>query len=125
MTVLLTEDSAVAKVAGPKAAVLLEKNKGIRTVGDLFEYLPRSYVATNTLTDMSTLREGQTVLVVAQVPPGQAIEPSLVARHEGLEGSVAIMSNRLHEREVVRRHAPLPTHRKNAPGVLRVHPRLR
>ena len=67
MTVLLTEDSAVAKVAGPKAAVLLEKNKGIRTVGDLFEYLPRSYVATNTLTDMSTLREGQTVLVVAQV----------------------------------------------------------
>ena len=67
VTVLLTEDSAVAKVAGPKAAVLLEKNKGIRTVGDLFEYLPRSYVATNTLTDMSTLREGQTVLVVAQV----------------------------------------------------------
>ncbi len=64
---LLTEDSAVAKVAGPKAAVLLEKNKGVRTVGDLFEYLPRSYVATNTLTDMSTLREGQTVLVVAQV----------------------------------------------------------
>ena len=67
MTVLLTEDSAVAKVAGPKAAVLLEKNKGVRTVGDLFEYLPRSYVATNTLTDMSALREGQTVLVVAQV----------------------------------------------------------
>jgi ATP-dependent DNA helicase RecG len=66
MTVL-TEDSAVVKVAGPKAAALLEKNKGVRTVGDLFEYLPRSYVATNTLTDMSTLREGQTVLVVAQV----------------------------------------------------------
>jgi ATP-dependent DNA helicase RecG len=65
--VLLTEDSPVVKVAGPKAAVLLEKNKGVRTVGDLFEYLPRSYVATDTLTDMSTLREGQTVLVVAQV----------------------------------------------------------
>ena len=67
MTLLLTEDSAVAKVAGPKAAALLEKNKGVRTVGDLLEYLPRSYVATNALTDMSTLREGQTVLVVAQV----------------------------------------------------------
>jgi ATP-dependent DNA helicase RecG len=64
---LLTEDSAVSKVAGPKAAALLEKNKGVRTVGDLLEYLPRSYVATNTLTDLSTLREGQTVLVVAQV----------------------------------------------------------
>jgi hypothetical protein len=34
--VLLTEDSPVVKVAGPKAAVLLEKNKGVRTVGDLF-----------------------------------------------------------------------------------------
>ena len=67
MTVLLTEDSGVVKVAGPKAAALLEKNKGVRTVGDLLEYLPRSYVATNTLTDMSALREGQTVLVVAQV----------------------------------------------------------
>jgi ATP-dependent DNA helicase RecG len=65
--VRLTEDSAVAKVAGPKAAALLEKNKGVRTVGDLLEYLPRSYVATNTLTDLSMLREGQTVLVVAQV----------------------------------------------------------
>jgi ATP-dependent DNA helicase RecG len=65
--VLLTEDSAVAKVAGPKAAVLLEKNKGVRTVGDLFEYLPRSYVSTDALTDMSELSEGQTVLVVAQV----------------------------------------------------------
>ncbi|MEP6651056.1 MAG: ATP-dependent DNA helicase RecG [Lapillicoccus sp.] len=64
---MLTEDSAVVKVAGSKAAALLEKNKGVRTVGDLFEYLPRSYVATNTLTDMSTLREGQTVLVVARV----------------------------------------------------------
>ena len=29
----LTEDSAIAKVSGPKAAAPLEKNKGIRTVG--------------------------------------------------------------------------------------------
>jgi ATP-dependent DNA helicase RecG len=71
VTVVLTEDSAVVKVAGAKAAALLERNKGVRTVGDLFEYVPRSYVAANTLTDMSTLREGQTVLVVAQVAKAQ------------------------------------------------------
>jgi len=64
---LLTEDSALAKVAGPKAAALLTKNKGLRTVGDLLEYVPRSYVSTRTLTDMSALTEGQTILVVAQV----------------------------------------------------------
>ncbi len=64
---LLTEDSAVAKVAGPKAAALLTKNKGLRTVGDLLEFVPRSYVSTRTLTDMSALKEGQTILVVAQV----------------------------------------------------------
>jgi ATP-dependent DNA helicase RecG len=67
VTVVLTEDSPIVRVAGTKAAPLLTKNKGIRTVGDLLEYLPRSYVATNALTDLSTLREGQTILVVAEV----------------------------------------------------------
>jgi ATP-dependent DNA helicase RecG len=64
---LLTEDSVIAKVAGPKAAALLTKNKGLRTVGDLLEYVPRGYVSTRTLTDMSALTEGQTILVVARV----------------------------------------------------------
>jgi ATP-dependent DNA helicase RecG len=64
---MLTEDSSITKVAGPKAAALLTKNKGLRTVGDLLEYVPRSYVSTRTLTDMSALEEGQTILVVAQV----------------------------------------------------------
>ena len=39
MTLLLTEDSPVAKVAGPKAAALLTKNKGVHTVGDLLEQM--------------------------------------------------------------------------------------
>ncbi len=64
---LLTEDSPVAKVSGPKAAALLTKNKGVHTVGDLLEYVPRSYVSTRTLTDMSALTEGQTILLVAEV----------------------------------------------------------
>ena len=67
MTVVLTEESPIVRVAGTKAAPLLTKNKGIRTVGDLLEYVPRGYVATNALTDLSTLREGQTILVVAEV----------------------------------------------------------
>ncbi|MEP6631078.1 MAG: ATP-dependent DNA helicase RecG [Lapillicoccus sp.] len=63
----LTEDSAVVKVSGAKAAALLTKNKGVHTVGDLLEYVPRGYVSTRTLTDMSALTEGQTILVVAEV----------------------------------------------------------
>ena len=64
---LLTEDSALAKVAGPKAATLLEKNKGLRTVGDLLELVPRKYLPPNELTDLSTLADGESVVVVARV----------------------------------------------------------
>jgi len=64
---LLTEDSAIAKVAGPKAAALLTKNKGIHTVGDLLELAPRKYLQPNELTDLSQLSEGESVLVVARV----------------------------------------------------------
>ncbi len=64
---LLTEDSAIAKVSGPKAALLLERNKGIRTVGDLLEFVPRKYLPPGELTDLSSLTEGESVVVVARV----------------------------------------------------------
>jgi len=64
---LLTEDSAIAKVSGAKAAPLLEKNKGIRTVGDLLEFVPRKYLRPNELSDLSGLSEGDPVVVVARV----------------------------------------------------------
>ena len=67
----LTEDSGILAVAGQQAASVLRKNKGIHTVGDLLEYVPRGYVTTNALTDLSTLAVGQTVLVVAQVARAQ------------------------------------------------------
>ena len=63
----LTEDSGIAKVSGPKAAAPLEKNKGIRTVGDLLEFVPRKYLRPNELTDLSGLSEGDPVVVVARV----------------------------------------------------------
>jgi len=65
--VLLTEDAPVAKVAGARAAALLTKNKGIHTVGDLLEFVPRKYLKPNELTDLSGLSEGDPVVVVARV----------------------------------------------------------
>jgi ATP-dependent DNA helicase RecG len=67
VTVLLTEDSPVVKVSGPKAAGPLAKNKDIHTVGDLFEFVPRKYLKPNELTDLSGLKEGDPVVVVARV----------------------------------------------------------
>ena len=64
---LLTEDAPVAKVAGARAAALLTKNKGIHTVGDLLEFVPRKYLKPNELTDLSGLSEGDPVVVVARV----------------------------------------------------------
>ena len=63
----LTEDSPVVKVAGNKAAPLLEKNKGVHTVGELLEFVPRKYLPPNELTDLSGLAEGDSVVVVARV----------------------------------------------------------
>jgi len=63
----LTEDSGVAAVAGKKAGALLEKNKGIRTVGDLLELVPRRYLHPGRLSDFSALVEGEWTVVVARV----------------------------------------------------------
>ncbi len=63
----LTEDSGVVAVAGKKAGALLEKNKGIRTVGDLLEFVPRRYLHPGRLSDFSSLVEGEWTVVVARV----------------------------------------------------------
>ena len=64
---MLTEDSPIAKVAGKAAGALLEKNKGLRTIGDLLDYVPRRYLPPAELTDLSQLRDGDEVMVVAEV----------------------------------------------------------
>lgn len=63
----LTEDSPVTKVAKKSAAEALARNKGVETVGDLLELVPRRYVRPGQLTDFSGLRPGEDVLVVAEV----------------------------------------------------------
>ncbi|MDQ2758819.1 MAG: ATP-dependent DNA helicase RecG [Actinomycetota bacterium] len=67
----LTEDSGVVAVAGKKAGALLEKNKGIRTVGDLFEFVPRRYLHPGRLSDFTALVEGEWAVVVARVAEAQ------------------------------------------------------
>ena len=50
----LTEASPVGKVVGPAAAKTLAAARGVRTVGDLLELVPRRYLDPGTLTGWAT-----------------------------------------------------------------------
>ena len=63
----LTTDTPLRKVTKPQAAAALEKNKGLSTVGDLLELVPRKYLPPTEPTDLSQLAEGEEVVVVARV----------------------------------------------------------
>src|SRR5580693_6781969 len=52
---------------GPKTADKLEEIFGLRTVGDLLRHYPRRYYTRGELTDLSSLREGDHVTVLARV----------------------------------------------------------
>jgi ATP-dependent DNA helicase RecG len=65
--VVLTEDSPLTKLVKKGEAEQLARTKGLRTVGDLFEFVPRRYVRPGQLTDLSSLHLGEDVLVVAEV----------------------------------------------------------
>lgn len=64
---LLTEDSPLTKLLRKTDAAALAKNKGLETVGDLLELVPRKYLPPNELTDLSRLRIGENVLIIAEV----------------------------------------------------------
>jgi ATP-dependent DNA helicase RecG len=68
------------QVLGPKTAKALEAIFGLRTVGDLLRHYPRRYYTRGELTDLSSLREGDHVTVLARVDrvsthpmPGQGL----------------------------------------------------
>ena len=63
----ITEDSPITLVTDKVAAALLEKNKGIHTVGDLLELVPRGYLDPGQVTDLSHLVEGEMTVVVARI----------------------------------------------------------
>ncbi len=65
---VLTEDSPLTKLGLKKPdAEAMARNKGVENVGELFELVPRRYVRPSELTDLSRLRVGEDVLVVAEV----------------------------------------------------------
>jgi ATP-dependent DNA helicase RecG len=70
--VRLTEDSPLAKLMRPKQAEQLSRAKGLHTVGDLLEYTPRRYLQPGQLTDLSSLRPDDEVMVVAEVASSSA-----------------------------------------------------
>ncbi len=63
----ITEDTPLRRVFPARAAAALAKNKGLRTVGDLLEFVPKQYLVPTELTDLSRLVDGQDAFVVARV----------------------------------------------------------
>ena len=63
----LTEDSPLLKFVKKGDAAQLARTKGLETVGDLLEFVPRRYLPPGQSTDLSALRPGDDVMVVAEV----------------------------------------------------------
>jgi ATP-dependent DNA helicase RecG len=57
----------LTRALGPRTGKLLENAFGIATVGDLLRHYPRRYYSRGELTDLSRLREGDHVTVLARV----------------------------------------------------------
>ena len=57
----------LARALGPKTGKALEAQFGLLTVGDLLRHYPRRYYTRGELTDLSSLREGDHVTVLARV----------------------------------------------------------
>ena len=62
-----TLSESLIRVLGPKTGKPLESIFGLRTVGDLLRHYPRRYYTRGELTDLSSLREGDHVTVLARV----------------------------------------------------------
>ena len=57
----------LASVLGGRTATALAKGLGLATAEDLLRHYPRRYVERGDLTDLSTLREGERVTVLAEI----------------------------------------------------------
>ena len=62
-----TLSESLTRALGPKTGKPLEAIFGLRTVGDLLRHYPRRYYTRGELTDLSSLREGDHVTVLARV----------------------------------------------------------
>src|SRR5580700_3427499 len=57
----------LTRALGPRTGKLLENAFGMATVGDLLRHYPRRYYSRGELTDLSSLREGDHVTVLARI----------------------------------------------------------
>jgi ATP-dependent DNA helicase RecG len=57
----------LSRAVGPKTSKVLEAQFGLLTVGDLLRHYPRRYYTRGELTDLSSLREGDHVTVLARI----------------------------------------------------------
>ena len=62
-----TLSESLIRVLGPRTGKPLDAIFGLRTVGDLLRHYPRRYYTRGELTDLSSLREGDHVTVLARV----------------------------------------------------------
>jgi ATP-dependent DNA helicase RecG len=62
-----TLSEPLTRALGPRTAKALEAAFGMQTVGDLLRHYPRRYYTRGELTDLSSLREGDHVTVLARV----------------------------------------------------------
>jgi len=86
-----TEDTLVTRVFGKRFGEPLDKNKGIRTIADLFEFLPRRYLKPYEPTDLADVVEGEETTIVARV---QSATTRPMARRRGQLLTVVIGDGR-------------------------------
>ena len=67
LPIVSTLGQPLTRALGPKTAKALEAAFGMGTVGDLLRHYPRRYYTRGELTDLSSLREGDHVTVLARV----------------------------------------------------------
>jgi ATP-dependent DNA helicase RecG len=82
----------LTRALGPKTGKALETNLGVRTVGDLLRHYPRRYYTRGELTDLSSLREGDHVTVLARVD--QVSVHTMRNRNFRARGEVVITDDR-------------------------------
>ncbi len=62
-----TEDTPLHRLVGKAHAPGLERNKGLRTLGDLLTFVPRRYLRPSEPTPFAELRDGESAMVLAKV----------------------------------------------------------
>ena len=84
----------LTRALGPKTGKALQTALGIDTVGDLLRHYPRRYYQRGELTDLSSLREGDHVTVLARI--AQASTHPMPGRQGGprMRGEVIITDDR-------------------------------